>query len=357
MQPKRRRRRWWLALLLVGGLVGAALIASFGLSRPAGNPAEVRVTVPRGVTLDGLVDALGDSGLAPRPWVNSWALRLRGSLDTVRAGTHRMPGDAHAWEVAGLLAANSSVEPGVRLTIVDGMSVWQVAARLERLGIGTAKDFITLAADRGAAVKLGLPVGAKRPPRPDGVAATYLEGFLYPDTYFFDTGATQQQVVARVTGRFRRVWDKLKRQFSVDMALARTNYGLDELGLVTLASLVAKEAQDRTEGPKIAGVFLNRIREGMRFQTDPTLMYRPDRVGKPPSPRERRDRSNPYNTYAYDGLPPGPITSPGEAALRAALVPARHDYIFFAARRDGSGRHAFARTLKEHDANIDRYLR
>jgi UPF0755 protein len=140
------------------------------------------------------------------------------------------------------------------------------------------------------------------------------------------------------------------------MAL-RARYGVTARDVITLASLVEKEAADRAEGPRIAGVFYNRLAAGMRLQTDPTLVYHPDRFGAKPTPAHRRDRSNPYNTYAFDGLPPGPICNPGPAALRAALQPERHDLLYFVARRDGSGRHAFARTYAEHRGNVQRFLR
>ena len=105
-----------------------------------------------------------------------------------------------------------------------------------------------------------------------------------------------------------------------------------------------------TEAPTIAGVFVNRLKLGMRLQTDPTLIYHPERTGLVPTRTHRRDATNPYNTYAHDGLPPGPICSPTRQAIEATLAPARHDFLYFCARRDGTGRHAFARTLARGSA-------
>ncbi len=137
----------------------------------------------------------------------------------------------------------------------------------------------------------------------------------------------------------------------------RDRWGLSEHELIVLASLVEEEVRAAAEAPRVAGVFYNRLAASMRLETDPTLMYHPQRVAQQPRPTHRRDRANPYNTYAIAGLPPGPICSPGRGALEAVLRPERHDYLYFVSRRDAQGRHAFARTLAEHRANIERYLR
>ena len=113
----------------------------------------------------------------------------------------------------------------------------------------------------------------------------------------------------------------------------------------------------RAEAPLVAGVFYNRLRRGQPLQTDPTMVYGPNIWQEKPAPSLRRNRDNPYNTYHFEGLPPGPICSPGRAALRAALSPGQTDAFYFVARQDGSGRHAFSKTLSEHRANINRYLR
>jgi len=251
-----------------------------------------------------------------------------------------------------------SREPELRVTLIPGQSIWEHARRLAPLGPGAPDELVQLAADeRYVRDTLDLdPFVGARAPRTDGVAATWLEGLLFPDTYFFDDDATVRDVVARATLRFVKVWNDLAAAHSVGLR-ARAESGLGPAELVVLASLVEEETQDPAEAPRIAGVFLNRLAKGMRLETDPTLMYRPDRVAKAPTPSERRDDTNPYNTYKVKGLPPGPICSPGKVALRAVLEPERHDYLFFVARRDGSKQHAFATTLAEHEANIDRFLR
>jgi len=203
---------------------------------------------------------------------------------------------------------------------------------------------------------LGELVRGPRAPRPDGVQETWLEGFVYPDTYFVLASDSARDVAARAARQFKKVWGEVAAAHAPELeALAARGLGPAEL--IVLASLVEEETQEPSEAKTIAGVFMNRLARGMRLETDPTLMYRPDRVSRAPTPTERKDRTNPYNTYAIPGLPPGPICSPGKNALVAVLAPEVHEHLFFVARRDGSRRHAFAATLAEHEANIDRYLR
>lgn len=256
---------------------------------------------------------------------------------------------------AGLLFLRSRGERVV-LTLLPGRSVWQAANEIDQLFEGRGPEVLARAADEAWVRALGVPL-RPRPPRKDEVQDTWLEGFLYPETYFFSSKASADELIRRAVGQFKKVFGALEVSHGESFRALAEELGLSRADVVVLASLVEKETGRRDESPRVAGVFLNRLRRGMKLQTDPTLMYRPDRVGRAPTPRERRDKSNPYNTYAIDGLPPGPICSPGRASLLAVLEAERHDYLFFVAKRDGKGGTAFAVTREEHDANIDRYLR
>lgn len=368
MSPRRGTRRRSplrqavLALLVLGPLfVGGATTAwalwAFDARPVAEAGAVVTVQIPRGSSGREIVERLATVGLAPSPQLTYWALRMGGTLHRVQAGVHSLPANASARELIELLrlpAARAQVE----LTLIPGETVWQAAERIERLGIGTAEEVLARAADHSYVVeRLGLPAGPPRQPRPDGVQATYLEGFLYPDTYFLAADATVDDAIEAATRQFKSVWGQLSGRRTSDLDALRERFGVGVRELVVLASLVEEEAQDPSERPRIAGVFFNRLAVPMRLQTDPTLRYHPARLDRPPTPTDRRDRSNPYNTYAFDGLPPGPICSPGAGALAAALTPERHEFVFFVARRDARGSHEFAVTLAEHEANIDRYLR
>lgn len=263
--------------------------------------------------------------------------------------------------VAGYLVLKGRGERVV-LTLVPGRSVWEAAETIDRALPGTKQAVLARAADEAWARAQGLPVAAQQAvPRADGVAATWLEGFVYPETYFIASGGEPtelaDEVLGRATRQFKKVFAALQASHAAAFASLQIELGLGPAEVVVLASLVEEETARRDEAPRVAGVFLNRLRRGMRLETDPTLMYRPDRVAKRPSPSERRDASNPYNTYVIKGLPPGPICSPSESALRAVLEAEVHDFIFFVSRRDGTGGSAFAATLEEHQANIDRYLK
>ncbi len=267
-----------------------------------------------------------------------------------------------ALAVAGYLVLKARGERVV-LTLVPGRSVWEAADTIDKALPGTKQAVLARAADEAWVRSQGLPVAneAARSERADGAPASWLEGFIYPETYFIaasgDPAEVADEVLGRAARQFNKVFGALQASHGAAFATLQSELGVRPAEVVVLASLVEEETARRDEAPRIAGVFLNRLRRGMRLETDPTLMYRPDRVGRKPTPTERRDASNPYNTYVIPGLPPGPICSPGEGSLRAVLEAESHDFVFFVAKRDGTGASAFAATLEEHKANIERYLK
>ena len=357
---KAPRRGLWRAgvLLVLLGLVVFAGVAYLQVTaRPDGNPATVDVQIPRGASRDAVVRLIEAAHLTEHPTALDWVLKLSGAYGAVQAGVYTFPGDADALAIADVLKLPPAPASQLSLTLIPGETIWEAADRIAALGIGDADTVLALGADRDRVAGLGVPVGPPRAARPDGVAQTYLEGFLYPETYFLKVDATAVDAVERATAQFVTVWERLRTRWRSDLLAVRARYHLSELDLVTMASLVEAEAQDPGEAARIAGVFYNRLEKGMRLQTDPTLMYRPDRQGRAPKKADRLDATNPYNTYAIPGLPPGPICSPGERALVAALRPERHDLLYFVAMRDGTGRHAFAKNLHDHNANVDRYLK
>lgn len=350
---------------LIRGSIGVVLIALVGggiwladaLVSTSGEATElVDITVERGTSGRELVRLLEEAKVVRHPEVAYWVLRLYGTVNTLKAGTYSVPGDAALLDLPTLLGPDARVKHIV-LTLIPGESVWEAAQRMEAAGLTDQVTLLERAADREWVRKnLNLPTGPEREPRTDGVPHTYLEGFLYPETLHFTPGATLETVLQRVTSSFLRVWEDLSTRRKADLLAVRTRYKLSNHQLITLASLVEEESGLRDEAPVVAGVFYNRIQQGMPLQTDPTLVYHPASVGRAPTPRDRKNRDNPYNTYQYKGLPPGPICSPGRFALSAVLTPARHDYLYFVAKRDGAGGHVFARTLDEHRENIRKYL-
>jgi len=340
-----------LLALIAGGWLGYAL-----LKTPEDAKSKVDITVQRGTSGRELVGLLNEAKLVHSPEVAYWVLRLSGTFETLKAGTYSVPGDARIMDLPLFLGEEARVKHIV-LTLIPGESVWEAAQRMEAAGLTDQVTILERARDRDWIRKtLKVPVGPKRAARPDGVPQTYLEGFLYPETLHFTPGVTLDAVLERVTSGFRRVWEDLVTRRRADLLAVRDRYKITEHQLVALASLVEEESSLRDEAPVIAGVFYNRLDKGMPLQTDPTLVYHPASVGRAPTPRDRRNPKNPYNTYQNKGLPPGPICSPGRFALSAVLTPARHDYLYFVAKRDGGGGHVFARTLEEHRENIRKYL-
>lgn len=184
-----------------------------------------------------------------------------------------------------------------------------------------------------------------------------LEGSLYPDTYNYIRGENRADIIQRMQGIMEETlaesWEARKTD--------HPNIKTPEDALI-LASIVEKEAGDPKERPRVAGLFLNRLEKGMRLQSDPTVIYgivdgRPKTGGMGPLGRRilRKDLEfdSPYNTYIHTGLPPGPICNPGKASIQAVLEPEEHDYIYMVA--DGTGGHAFAKTLRDHNNNVAKW--
>jgi UPF0755 protein len=219
-----------------------------------------------------------------------------------------------------------------RLTFPEGLTIREMADIFEARGFGSRASFIEAAANNALIKDVD----------PD---ARDLEGYLFPETYALPRQIPAARVVAMMVDRFRATYtDEWRRRVEVD--------GLTTRNIVTLASLVEKETAQAEERPIVAGVYRNRLKIGMPLQADPTVVYAMQKAGTYNGNIRRDDLSldSPYNTYRYPGLPPGPIASPGAAALAAAVQPADVRYLYFVSRNDGS--HVFSETLAEHNRNV-----
>jgi UPF0755 protein len=222
------------------------------------------------------------------------------------------------------------------VTFPEGRNLEEMAAILAGQGLPSAA-FLAVARDPA-------PIADLDPAAPD------LEGYLFPDTYEIPPGPDAAAAVARqAVARFRKV-------IAPELpAVARSGLTLREV--VTLASLVELETAVPAERPRVAAVFLNRLRRRIALQTDPTVIFAMRKAGRWDGNIRKRDLAidSPYNTYRYPGLPPGPIASPGIESIRAVLRPAASDELYFVSRNDGS--HHFSRTLAEHARAVDHYQR
>jgi UPF0755 protein len=219
-----------------------------------------------------------------------------------------------------------------RLTVPEGLTVVQIADVIERAGLGAAPEVVARANDPAHARALG-------------VAASGLEGYLFPDTYLFPRTVTVDGILAAMVARFRTV-------FTPEWERRAAELGLTTHQAVTLASIIEKETGDPAERPLIGSVFHNRLKRGMRLETDPTVIYGiKDFDGN--LTRRHLETPTPYNTYIIKGLPPGPIANPGRESLQAALFPADSPYLFFVSRNNGT--HQFSATLADHSQAVRRF--
>jgi len=255
-----------------------------------------------------------------------------GREDDLQAGIHRVSGAMTPREIAEVLVRKAP-EDQVTLRVIEGWRLTEIATEVSRVFPKISKDTFLQAAVVG---KRSAPALAGLDP------AVPLEGFLFPDTYFFKKDASAETIITTLLDTFEGKAGSGLRAAAAEQK--RTVYDL-----VKLASLVEREARDRTESPTIAGVYANRLKIGMKLDADPTIQYA---LGSWRALlQDDLKVDSPYNTYTVAGLPPTPICSPGLAALEGAAKPAQHDYLFFVAKGDASGQHLFAKTLEEQEAN------
>jgi UPF0755 protein len=302
------------------------------------------VTVPPGATAGDIGAGLQQRGLIRSALAFRLAAEQAGVGSSLAAGNYELSRSMSTNDIVQVLA-RGQIKRGLLATIPEGWRTEQIADRLEAIGFTSRDEFV-----RAVATPASVPgvdvLGATPPPR--------LEGYLFPETY---------EVPQEVSGP--KAAELMVRMFNqrVGAAMrAQPESKLTPLQVLTLASIVEREAKQPAERPMIASVYLNRLAADLPLQADPTVQYAVATRDGPAAgayhywkqdltPADLRIDS-PFNTYVIPGLPPGPICNPGEASIRAVLQPARTDYVYFVATTDGSGTHLFARTLDEHNANV-----
>ncbi len=306
-------------LVLISVVVGGALYA--GRQRfetPGPLTADKVVNIPRGLGIRDIADLLQREGVIDQPWVfigGVMALKARGDL---KHGEYQFTKGASLADVVTTIVDNKVVQHS--LTIPEGLTSEQIVAKL-------------LEND-------ALSGQIKEIPR---------EGTLLPETYKFTRGMTREQIIQRMQQAHRRLLQEVWEHRMPDLPIKTPEQ------LVTLASIVEKETGRPDERSRVASVFVNRLKSRMRLQSDPTIIYGltggKGSLGRPIMKSEI-EQPTPYNTYAIDGLPPGPIANPGRASLEAAANPARTKDLYFVA--DGTGGHVFSETYEQHQKNVAR---
>jgi UPF0755 protein len=333
----------WVTLLLLTlisiyfGLRIASGAATAMLDSPFdGNAgAAVDVTISPGDSAAQVATMLQREGIIRSSRGLRWWMRWSGTAGAIQTGLYRFRGPATLREVSRVITEGRVLLASV--TVIEGSTRWQVAEALAAAGFGSYDE--AWEATGNAALIADVD--------PE---ATDLEGYLFPDTYHAPRDAGADDIVDMMVARFRALWTE-------ERAAAAAAADLSVRQVVTIASLVEAETARAAERPLVSGVYHNRLRDGMLLQCDPTLLYALYLEGRRDRNIRRADFDNPspYNTYRVRGLPPGPIGNPGLASLDAALHPADTEFLYFVGRNDGS--HAFARTLREHNANVNRYQR
>ncbi len=281
--------------------------------------------VPSGAHIGLIAEALHDDGLIENTQVFKYAGKITGQAPNLKAGEYLIPAQASVKDILDLLESGKTILR--KVTIREGLTNYEINRLLSE-------------EERLKQVEVSL----------------LKEGRYLPETYTFQKGETNADILSRMADAMDTTLNDLWDKRQPDLPIKTKEEAL------ILASIVEKETAVPDERKRVAGVFINRLKRGMPLQTDPTVIYaitKGEHKNDGQGPLGRRllkkdlKFDSPYNTYLYPGLPPGPIANPGRASIEATLNPEKHDYIYFVA--DGSGGHAFAKTLAEHNANVAKW--
>ena len=324
--------KFFLTLILLALLLAAA--AGFLVYAPFGPATETFVDIPPGTGSHTIAAKLESAGVIRSRFAFELLRLYKGG--TLKAGEYRFDHPAPATEVYARIARGDVYT--VALTIPEGYNIFDIAQAVETAGLGSREAF--LAAERQH-TELIAPWQTPGSPPP-----TSLEGYLFPDTYRFSRHATPEQILTAMVHRFR--------QEATQLGLTPEN-AQDVPRTIIMASLIEKEVREDAERPLVAGVFVNRLARSMPLATDPSVIYAAllDNRWRGTIYASDLQSPSPYNTYRHPGLPPGPISNPGAAAIRAAMHPAQTDFLYFVS--DAAGHTRFSVGLKEHAEQVQAY--
>jgi len=315
-------------VVLIGGVflvLSATAFAVMVLYWPQNNPHSfVKVVIESGSSLNSIAKMLNEKKIISNKQAFCWAVKIMGKEKQIPVGSFRLVNAKTNFDIIDQLVYGTPEVKKVR--ILEGWNINQIAAHLSKMMDFDSSEVIGIAKDPKFLSK-------------NGIEASSLEGYLFPDTYFFFEGDTPKSVLSHLVSKYKEFWNQTYRNRAAKL-------NMNENQVVTLASIIEGEAIYNSERGKISGVYHNRMKIGMKLQADPTIQYI-----IPDGPRRLLNRDlrieSPYNTYLNYGLPPGPINSPGKNSLIAALYPEENDFLFFVAT--GDGYHTF--TTNENDHN------
>ncbi len=334
MEAARERRigRAALVFLLIGTVFLFMVLRelTFLYIPPDRERVQKVLEIPEGATLRQTARALFNNGLITR--VESFVVvgKLLAIERNIIPGEYAFHTQMLPLEIIGLIKNGRTIQ--YEITIPEGYTLAQISRVVKEKGLAHPDEFIRRATDPVFIQSLGLDVGS-------------LEGYLYPESYFFSKRVGSEGILRALAKRFRAV-------YTPEMEKRAEEIGMTRQEVVTLASIIEKETSVEGERPVISAVFHNRIKKKIPLQSDPTVIYGlPNFNGN--LTRKNLKMYSPYNTYRIKGLPPGPIANPGKASLLAALYPEVSDYLFFVSKNDGT--HYFSKTLTEHNRAVQKY--
>lgn len=355
-----------LLVLAIGGFfLNRAL--SYPDERHAGAGKEVEIEIKSGMSFPAVASLLAQKRVIDRPtWFRLYAM-WEGETTNVKTGKYLIKDNESPKRVLQILIAGVK-EVTTKVTLPEGKNMLEYFELIEKAKIAKAAELEALARD-----KTFLAAHA--------ISGDNVDGYLFPDTYEFRINEKPRVVLERLIQRHQEVWQELLAKHGRETARLKDKLKWTDRDILTMASIVEKEAVEPNERPRIAQVFINRLTKPdfnpKRLETDPTIRYGclvPEKKssacikwnepcqkqGLPPGcDRLHRiqldDKDNPYNTYQHEGLPPGPIANPGKRSIEATLTPDGSDYLFFVAKNDRE--HVFSKTLAEHERAVDKYMR
>ena len=306
-----------IAAILV--LIIYSIILNWKIHCP--NP-DLLISISKGASAGSVAYSLKESDCLENESIFKLALTLTMKNRKIIPGRYNFKGITTIWQVVKMISTPSNER--VKVTLVEGWNLDRYTAELQDKLKIDSYEFKRLCRDYNFIHALGID-------------APSLEGFLFPDTYILTRTYTEEEIVKILVNQFKHNWELVQKHSSIRMNIRE---------MTTLASIIQGEAVYPDEMPTISSVYHNRLNKNMLLQADPTIQYI-----LPGKPRRLYNKhlkiDNPYNTYKYRGLPPGPINNPGLAALMAAANPKETEYLYFVA--DGEGRHIFTRTNEEHN--------
>lgn len=328
-----------LLFILLIVIAGAALWIRKTVTTPVEHDSADRIiTIDQHSGTQAIIARLADAGIVRHKLALAVYLRITGRGNYLKAGDYKFASPISPLQaIEKIRRGEAFIE---RVTIPEGYNRFEIAETFAtKAAKATAGEFLRLMEDRTLVAKIA----------PE---ARNLEGYLFPDTYNYNTKTTPEELIRAMVNRFDEV-------FTPEWSTRASQLGLTVHQVVTLASIIEKEAKVPDERPHMASVFFNRLKRGMPLGSDPTFIYAAILAGDydgNPNQLRFRTRWSPYNTYLVSGLPPGPIASPGRASLEAVLYPDSTDDLYFVVNGT-EGRHKFSRTGGEHDVAVEEYRR